>query len=332
LNILVIFTGGTIGCTVNDGYLSTDTAKTYSLIELYNGLGLTPVNFTYDEPYTLLSENVTGEHLSLLGNCLQAHVAEDYDGIIVTHGTDTIQYSAAAMSYLLPNLQIPVMFVSSNLVLDNPAGNGLDNFAHAVEFIAHKRGKGVFAIYRNNDGIIYVHRGTRLLPHLPYSDDLYSVGNMYFGKYDNNSYFCNPVYHAEDCEEFFTLQLPAGWSSDIVRFFPYPGMAYPKLSKGTRAILLDTYHSGTLCSITPKMNVFFEDAANRNIPVFLTGAENGTTYDSVKAWKQLQICTLPKASPIAMYVKLWMAMESEDLLETVSLEKIMLTPISDDIV
>lgn len=332
MKILVIFTGGTIGCTLNDGYLSTDTAKTYSLIELYNGLGLIPVDFTYDEPYTLLSENVTGEHLSLLGKCLQSHVAEDYDGIIVTHGTDTIQYSAAAMSYLLPNVQIPVMFVSSNLVLDNPAGNGLDNFAHAVEFIANKRGKGVFAIYRNNDGIIYVHRGTRLLPHLPYNDDLYSVANRYIGKYDNGCYLVNSDYSTASSETFYALQLPNSWSSDIVRFFPYPGMAYPKLSKGTRAVLLDTYHSGTLCSITPGMNAFFEDAANRNVPVFVAGADSGTAYDSVKAWKQLQICTLPKASPIAMYVKLWMAMESEELLETCSLEKIMLTPICDDIV
>lgn len=332
MKILVIFTGGTIGCTVNDGYLSTDTAKTYSLIELYNGLGLIPVDFTYDEPYTLLSENVTGEHLSLLGKCLQSHATEDYDGIIVTHGTDTIQYSAAAMSYLLPNLQIPVMFVSSNLVLDNPAGNGLDNFAHAVEFIANKRGKGVFAVYRNNDGIVYVHRGTRLLPHLPYSDELYSVTNKYVGKYDNGCYLANSDYNAASSDKLYALQIPTCWNSDIVRFFPYPGMSYPELSNGTRAILLDTYHSGTLCSITPGMNAFFEDAANRNIPVFVAGAENGTAYDSVKAWKQLQICTLPKASPIAMYIKLWMAMESEELLENVSLEKIMLTPISDDIV
>lgn len=332
MKILVVFTGGTIGCTVNDGYLSTDTAKTYSLIELYRGLNLAPVDFSYVEPYTFLSENVTGEQLTLLGNCLLSQINNGYDGIIVTHGTDTIQYSAAAMSYLLSNAPLPIMFVSSNLVLDNPDGNGLDNFSHAVEFICNQRGKGVFVVYRNNNHIVYVHRGTRLLPHLPYSDELYSIGDTFYGSYNNACYLKNPAYLVSHKGDILALKLPEKWSSDILRLFPYPGMEYPKLSSHTQAVLLDTYHSGTLCSITPGMSDFFAEAADRNIPVFLTGADSGLNYESVKAWKQLQICTLPKAAPIAMYVKLWMAMQSEALLESLSLEKIMLTPICDDIV
>lgn len=332
MKILVVFTGGTIGSTVNDGYISPDDSTTYQLIEQYKALKKRDVEFTFVEPYTSLSENVTGEHLKCLGNCLLEQIGQDYDGIIVTHGTDTLQYSAACMSYLLPNLQIPVIFVSSNYVLDDPRANGLVNFAYAVEFIATRQGTGIFVIYRNNDRVIYVHRGTRLLPHLPYSDDLFSVGGQYYGIYKNDQFVANANYQATAVETSYSLSLPDVWNSDILRIFPYPGMEYPKLPTHTRAILLDTYHSGTLCSITPNMEAFFAAADEKNIPIFLTGADSGMDYDSVKAWKKLQICTLPKASPIAMYVKLWMALHSEKLLDRVTLNNIMLTPIDEDIV
>ncbi len=332
MKILVIFTGGTIGSTVSNGYISTDDSKTYKLIEMYKSSCKRHVDFEFAEPYTLLSENLTGEHLTALGGCLLEQITHGYDGIIITHGTDTIQYSAAAMSYLFSNAQLPIMFVSSNFVLDDPAANGLDNFSHAVDFIAEKQGKGVFVIYRNNDNVIYVHRGTRLLPHLPYSDDLFSIAGQYYGSYQEGNFAANPAYRGSKSNSIYTLALPTDWNSGILRIFPYPGMEYPSLLSNTQAILLDSYHSGTICSITPNMTAFCEDAGTKNIPIFLTGADGGIDYDSVKMWKQLQITTLPQASPIAMYVKLWMAMQSEALLETVALEKIMLTPISDDIV
>ncbi len=332
MKILVVFTGGTIGSTVNDGYISPNDSTTYQLIAQYKALNKRKVDFSFAEPYTLLSENLTGEHLKNLGNCLLEQIVQDYDGIVVTHGTDTIQYSAAAMAYLLPKLQIPIIFVSSNYVLDVPKANGLDNFTYAVEFIANKQGTGIFAIYRNTDRVIYVHRGTRLLPHLPYSDDLFSVNGQYYGIYKDDKFVANSNYHTSPSEASYTLSLPDIWKSDILRIFPYPGMEYPELSEHTRAILLDTYHSGTICSITPNMESFFGAADARNIPIFLTGAYSGIDYESVKMWKQLQVCTLPQASPIAMYVKLWMAMHSEKLLDSVSLNNIMLTPIDDDII
>ena len=64
LSILVIFTGGTIGSTVSDGYISTDASKTYKLLELYKPRNHHHVTFDIVEPYTLLSENLTGEHLA----------------------------------------------------------------------------------------------------------------------------------------------------------------------------------------------------------------------------------------------------------------------------
>jgi len=382
LKLLVIFTGGTIGSTVNEGYISTDQGKAYQLIEMYKALGKRQADFTLNEPYTLLSENLTGTYITRLGSCVLENAGKGYEGIIITHGTDTIQYSAAVLGYLLADVDIPVLLVSSNFVLDDERANGLANFAAAVDFIASKAGTGVFVPYRNSDGVIYVHRGTRLLPHQPYSDDLQSVLNQYYGIVTCDGNFVkNRGYQTAEQEsreqlaaaeqesreqlaegeqksreqlaegeqksreqleaaeqesgkqlEAAGLELPDSWNSDILRIFPYPGMSYPALEKLPKAILLDTYHSGTLCSATPGMEQFFETAAKNNIPVFLTGASGGIDYESVKHWKSLGVITLPQASPIAMYSKLWLALSSKKLLQRVSLEEIMTSSLGEDIV
>lgn len=370
MKLLVIFTGGTIGSTVNEGYISTDQGKAYQLIEMYKALGKRQADFTLNEPYTLLSENLTGTYIARLGSCVLENVNKGYEGIIITHGTDTIQYSAAALGYLLADIDIPVLLVSSNFVLDDERANGLANFAAAVVFIASKAGTGVFVPYRNSDEVIYVHRGTRLLPHQPYSDDLQSVLNQYYGIVTcdgnfvkNRSYQTAEEQHTaweaakqesreqlaaakqESREQLAAaeqesgkqlvaagLELPDSWNSDILRIYPYPGMSYSMPEKLPRAILLDTYHSGTLCSAAPGMERFFETAARENIPVFLTGASGGIDYESVKHWKSLGVITLPQASPIAMYSKLWLALSSKKLLQKVSLEEVMTSSLGEDIV
>lgn len=356
MKILVIFTGGTIGSAIKEGYISTDKKKAFKLLEIYTARHKDGVDFDLIEPFTLLSENMTGEYLSLVGRCVQENIEKQYDGIIITHGSDTIQYTAASLSYFLPRLSIPVMLVCSQLILDHPLANGPANFAAAVSFIRAKAGKGVFVPYRNNDGILYIHRGTRLLPHLPYSDNLYSIRNQYYGTVSEDGIFSGMDASAPQEDICATgtspqqaqirlsvrgLSLPSEWNSHILRLFPYPGMAYPSLHPcafspedsvdSFRAVLLDTYHSGTLCSITPGIEQFFAIAAEKGIPVFLTGANAGPDYDSVKLWKNLHINILPPASPVAMYMKLWMALCSTDLLREIPLAEILKTSVSGDI-
>ena len=102
---------------------------------------------------------------------------EKYDGIIVTHGTDTLPYSAAALSYALGNDCIPVCIVSSNYPISDERANGIDNLHGAIRLMesGYTTGEtgnddkdagihcGVFVSYRNHDGVIYIHRASRLL-------------------------------------------------------------------------------------------------------------------------------------------------------------------------
>ena len=98
MKILFVFTGGTIGSTLKkDNVISTDSKKAYKIIKAYSKKYA--IDFDYDiaEPYTALSENNTGEHIRMLAPCIKGKRDAGYDGISVTHGTDTLQYSASAL-------------------------------------------------------------------------------------------------------------------------------------------------------------------------------------------------------------------------------------------
>lgn len=313
MKLLFIFTGGTIGSTLQDGYISTDSNKPYRLIEEYKRrYGL---SHEYDilQPYTELSENNTGDTIKALCRCLKENVQKNYDGIILTHGTDTLQYSAAAISYVLGSECIPVCIVSSNLPIEDKNANGIDNLHAAVKFIEESGSKGVWVLYKNPGDRVKAHRGTRLIPSQPYSDCFYSIDNSYFGEYDSDFKFYPNEGYSEKSDE--TDPLPY-WGlkescQTILRIEPYPGMVYPRLTDEVKYIIHGSFHSGTINTVSLQAKRFFEDAKEKDITVYLTGASSGDTYESTKLFEKFNIIPLPKASPIAMYIKLWLCVSSE---------------------
>lgn len=304
MKILVVFTGGTIGSAANDeGYFSPNSDRPFMLLEYYDKMFKKDVEFDTASPYTTLSENLNFSHIARLINFIRNVNINDYCGIIVTHGTDTIQYSSSALSYAFSDSAIPIVMVSSNHVLDDPRANGLDNFRAAVEFISNGSDKGVFVAYRNDAAGVIIHRGSRLIAHQPYSDALYSVKNKYYGIFRKTGYERNCHYEEIDDEmEPVMLEHNVLYSS-VAMINPYVGIRYPNLDDKTSAVILGSFHSGTLCTDSDDFINFAKETFSRQIPVFVAGAEPGMTYESVKKLKEKKIHILPTASPIAMYIK-----------------------------
>jgi L-asparaginase len=264
------------------------------------------------EPFSELSENLTGEHLSWLVQAVSEKMNGGYDGVIVTHGTDTLQYSAAALGYALGNDTIPVCLVSSNFPIEDPRSNGLDHLHAAISLSRQGRERGVFVLYRNTgEERVECHRATRLSASVVHSDRVSSVGECPYGWISSDgSWEKNPRYEEEKdaLSAPESLSLPAQ-SHGILRVFLYPGMVYPTLSDEIRAVLLDPYHSGTVDAKSEAAHAFFREAAERGIPVFVT---DGAAYDSVSVFDTYGVIRLP-LSPIAAYVKLWLYGEKEAL-------------------
>ena len=67
---------------------------------------------------------------------------DDYDGFVVLHGTDTMAYSASALSFMIENLSKPVIFTGSQLPIGMPRTDGKENLISAVEIAAAKDAEG----------------------------------------------------------------------------------------------------------------------------------------------------------------------------------------------
>ena len=83
-------------------------------------------------------------------------------------------------------------------------------------------------------------------------------------------------------------------------------MTYPQITQETKAVLFEGYHSGTLNTNGDELIKYCAEAEKCGVPVYLTGAEKGFFYESKLMFEKLKINVLPPASPIAMYMKLWM--------------------------
>ena len=84
----------------------------------------------------MFSEDMRFAHYNILAKEIQKEIKEDVDGIIITHGTDTITYTAAALSFALEHVPIPVILVGSQRSSDRGSSDAALNLLSACRFIA----------------------------------------------------------------------------------------------------------------------------------------------------------------------------------------------------
>ena len=308
MKVLFIFTGGTIGSVANDGFIGVDGNRPRVLLAEYERVY--GASFAYDcvEPYTGLSENNTGDTLRALCACVAAHKDGGYNGIVVTHGTDTLQYTAAALSYAFADISIPLCLVSANYPVGDVRSNALANLRGALRFITEVGRAGVWVPYQNAGEPTHIHRGTRLLESIAFTDRAESVFSTRYGTFLGNKPFLPSPDYRECADALPALGVPA-FAEDvpqILRIQPYPGMVYPEIGKDVRYILHASFHSGTVNTASSEAKRFFAEAQARRIPVFLTGVTRGDAYESTRAFAELGITPLYHIAPVAAFVKLWM--------------------------
>ncbi|UOA09444.1 asparaginase [Methylobacter sp. S3L5C] len=331
-NILVVFTGGTIGSTALAGTIDAADTAPFKLIDLFQQYdkNYQQIRFSTIEPLQLLSENLVPCVWQTLITAIEAQQPEHYDGIIITHGTDTLAYTAAALSFYFNAIKIPLLLVSSDYPLDNPKANGLDNFMCAVEFIRQKIQVGVFVPYRNQQQALQVHKGSRLTCSLQLSGDFFSVQGKSFMHYENRIFSqLNPVIklisgkdssfsEGEASKEATTVtenpQLKACFSERILMIKPYPGLNYHHFNlENVDAVLHDLYHSGTACASMQwgknySLLEFIKRCGEQKIKVYLAPAiKSADAYQSTRALIEQGAEMIWNMSIEAAYVKLMLA-------------------------
>lgn len=149
-HILIINTGGTIGMTKSEEGYKPDAENFSRLLHRMDALMALEMplwDITRTEEI-LDSSNMTVEDWNDIGRCI-ADVYDDYDGFVILHGTDTMAYTASALSFMLEGLSKPVIITGSQIPLCEIRSDGRDNIIASLLIAASGRVNEVCIYFGN---------------------------------------------------------------------------------------------------------------------------------------------------------------------------------------
>ncbi|MDC0171829.1 Glu-tRNA(Gln) amidotransferase subunit GatD [Candidatus Nitrosopelagicus sp.] len=162
--ILLLSTGGTIASKVD--YRTGAVTPALSAAELYEAVPEIAkiANVDAEVLFSEYSENLQPEHWLEIAKKLDSIADSDYVGIIIAHGTDTMHYSSAFLSFALSGFKKPITLVGSQRSSDRPSSDAALNLISATKFLVNTKSKGVFVVMHQNesDDVVACHLGTRV--------------------------------------------------------------------------------------------------------------------------------------------------------------------------
>lgn len=287
--ILIIYTGGTIGM-IRDmqtkALIPFDFSNIYEQVPRLSFYDVEIETFAFDNPID--SSDMIPRDWKQIAEKIEEHYV-DYDGFVILHGTDTMAYTASALSFMFENLSKPIILTGSQLPLGIARTDGRNNIINAVEMAAARHADGspivpeVCICFENQ-----LYRGNRthknnaedfaafVSPNYPV---LASVGVSI--KYNQEAIAKMPKEN---------MRLRTAMDANIALLKLYPGIS-PHIvesiltTKGLRGVVLETYGSGNCCK-SPWFLDLLSDAVQRGIFVFNVtqckggGAVNEGMYES----------------------------------------------------
>lgn len=138
-HVLIINTGGTISCIKkNNGYEPAPGYVALALEQIPTLKHPDMPEFTIKEYLPLLdSSNMTVQDWNRIAHDI-AHEYNNYDGFVIFHGTDTMAYTASALSFMLENLGKPVILTGSQIPLSELRNDAIDNIITSLWLCAHQ--------------------------------------------------------------------------------------------------------------------------------------------------------------------------------------------------
>ena len=187
--ISLISTGGTIASTVDyrTGAVTAqfDAEDVLRAVPELAGLA----NYRGRVVANILSENMTPTVWQELAAAIHEEIAAGADGVVVMHGTDTMQFTASAIAFMLET-PVPVVFTGSQRSADRPSSDNVVNAVSAVEAAKTDCAEVLLCMHADeSDGKAALHRGTRARKnHTSRRDAFETVGAAPLGTVDYESH------------------------------------------------------------------------------------------------------------------------------------------------
>ncbi len=297
-HLLLIYTGGTIGAEYDakKGHYAVQPSpeplirrvreahpKISALTELQS---ITPMMVMSEDIIPADWEDLA-DHIERQINFHQKQ-KEPLDGVVVTHGTDTLPYTASALSFLLQNTPVPIVLTGASLPPDQEGSDATDNLWHSLLTASLSPYAGVFVVFRSKNGENgEIHLGTRVRQMLPFEKHFESIANAIVGTVDQKPKFYASLNQEttplrEERAGYGELTSEIALERGVFYFRIHPGfdptLIADCLDKKPKGLILELYHSGTLChrrdsryDLIPAI----AEARERGVYVFFTHLPSG---------------------------------------------------------
>ena len=162
--LVLIGTGGTIA-----SYVDYRTGAVHPALSTSDMVNAVPeireiANVDATVLFSIFSENMDVDHWQILADEVVKQINEGADGIIIPHGTDTMGYTAAALSFMLGDVPKPVVLVGAQRSSDRPSSDASSNLMACARFCVKAKKAGVYVIMHDTSGddSFAVHIGSRV--------------------------------------------------------------------------------------------------------------------------------------------------------------------------
>ena len=336
-DVTIVGTGGTVACRVD--YRTGAVYPAFTARELYSAVPeLTDLaNIRTVAAANVFSENMTPALWVKIGRAIAKEINAGADGIVVAHGTDTMGYTAAALSFMLKDLFKPVMLVGSQRSSDRPSSDAALNLISAVAVAAQSDIAEVCVIMHGatDDNFCLIHRGTKVRKcHTSRRDTFQTINDIPIGmvKGGRVTLFRKDYNRAKPRGK---VKLDGKFETKValVKVFPnmQPDVIEGLIKVGYKGIVLE----GTGLGHTPEfLYGGIKKAIKRGIPIVMTsqciwGRVDMKVYSTGRDLLNLGVIPAEDMLPETAYVKLMWALGHTRNLQEIS--KLMRTNLAGEI-
>ena len=282
-SILIIYTGGTIGMIQN---AETGALESFNFDHLLNHvpelkqLNINIDSITFDPPID--SSDMEPEMWSRIVTIIEREY-DNYDGFVILHGTDTMSFTASALSFMLEDLMKPVILTGSQLPIGALRTDGKENLITAIEIAAAKKNDGTPVVPE-----VCIFFQERLMR----GNRTTKVNSESFGAFDSNNY--PPLALAGTDIQFYsrnikkyvpglTLKAHHEYNNNIIIFSLFPGIqqeVVEKLlgAKGLKGIIFRTFGAGNAPKKKWLIDALTQATAEGKIIVNITQCAGGSVH------------------------------------------------------
>jgi len=269
--VSILSTGGTIASKVD--YRTGAVTSQFSAEDIISSIPELEEIANYEGKviYNILSENMKAEYWQELARAVGTEIRNGADGVIVTHGTDTMTYTAAALSFMIKT-PVPVVLVGSQRSSDRPSSDAAMNAICAATVATSDIAEvSVLMHGSTSDDFCLVHRGTRVRKmHTSRRDAFRSINQHPIAKVD---------YLSREIETFGDFHRRGEVEPEVknklepkcvlVKYFPgaEPDVFEHYINSGYKGIVLEGTGLGHVASDWVKT---IKSATDAGIPVIIT--------------------------------------------------------------